>query len=64
MASTGRVAITRSGGMPCHSAAAGRMKCTPLPEQIQTENPRAVSSAMSSFIGWKVVSDSAASKTG
>ena len=49
---SGRDAMTRSGPMPYQSSAAGRMKCTPLPEQIQTANPFASSSATSSFIGW------------
>ena len=60
----GREAITRSGGMPYHSAAAGRMKCTPLPEQIQTEKSRDRRNAISSFIGANVVSPRGTSNTG
>ena len=51
-----RDAITCSGPMPYQAAAAGRMKCTPLPEQIQTVKPFARKSARSSFIGWNVTS--------
>ena len=51
-----REAITCSGPMPYQASAAGRMKWTPLPEQIQTLKPRARSSPISSRIGWKVVS--------
>jgi hypothetical protein len=48
---TAREAMTCSGPTPYQASAAGRMKWTPLPEQIQTEKSWLRSSAISSFIG-------------